>query len=84
MSEVVVSVHITTHIHDRLHTEHKQLPHKHLISALTGWIYDKCGMLGWEVTDGIEDLRGVSGAEGHLMRKSVQLCVVRCKVDRVS
>jgi hypothetical protein len=81
ITDVVVSVHITTHIHDRLHAEHKQLLHKHLIAALTGRIYNECGMLGWEVADSVEDLFGVSDAKGHLMRESIQLRVVHHEAD---
>ena len=78
-----LSVYITTHIHDRLRAERKQLPDERFVAALTGRVYDERGTLGWEVANGVKDLRSISGAEGYLVRESVQLRVVRRKADRV-
>ena len=76
-------MYVTTHIHDRLRAECEQLPHERLIAALAGRVDDKCGALGGEVADGAEDLRGITSAEGDLVREPVELRVVRGEADRV-
>ena len=59
------------------------MPQEHLITALAGRVDDERRALGGEVAYGGEDLRRVAGAEGDLVRETVELRIVRSEADRV-
>ena len=76
-------MYVTTDVHDRLRAEREQLPQEHLVTALAGRVDDERSAIGREVAYGGEDLRRVAGAEGDLVRETIELRVVRGEADRV-